>query len=612
MIYWANHARYVSMRRQEFINNFSKDVYNKQAAFFIGAGLSCACGLLNWADFLKKSAKSLGISIQPGADLPSIAQFYVNNLRCRTLLNQSIIDAFGRKVPIHQSYKWLAKLPVDIVWTTNYDRILERAYEGANRMPSVISKKTDFTVKTPGSDVTIYKMHGDVRDPQNAVLTKEDYEQYPYVNSVFLNQLKSDLCSKTFLFLGFSMDDPNLKQAISQLRVDLGTCQKTHYLIYKKKDEKKNNQNNKVQEQQNNSPQKTQAKKINKTKPTDLTPYESLWIEDLKRYNIQTVVVNSYDDVPAILEEINQWINNRRIFISGSFYRAASGKDTRNEKALRFCHSLVYKIVSEGNGIITGFGAGVGNSAIKAILQYAALDRRAKIDQLLHVLPYENASSMNEAELRIPPGEDEQQWNIYRQNSLAHSGISLFMYGDSQQKSSSPDSEDAATCQFFTPPNLCSKVFTNGENSSTLKSGKQSVIDQIRKQKQEYSSGMIEEFCIACQQENHFIVPIGCTGETAEYLGKILVQNIHLFYDNGHSKSPNHKKMNRIRKLITEINQKSINYDKKDEGTAKRETKIQKNDFNDELSSKEVIDRVIEIIEIIQSLKRDRKKAKKA
>lgn len=83
-------------------------------------------------------------------------------------------------------------------------------------------------------DVVVYKMHGDISDPSSAVLTKDDYEAYNIYRSLFSTALQGDLISKTFVFIGFSFEDPNLNSILSRIRVLLNDNQRSHYCLLKK------------------------------------------------------------------------------------------------------------------------------------------------------------------------------------------------------------------------------------------------------------------------------------------------------------------------------------------------------------------------------------------
>ncbi|MBQ7432554.1 MAG: SIR2 family protein [Lachnospiraceae bacterium] len=111
-------------------------------------------------------------------------------------------------------------------------------------------------------------MHGIATNPANAVLTKEDYELYEYNRPLFRTALKGDLISKTFLFIGFSFEDPNFDYILGQIRSLLGENISTHYCFFKR---------------------------VQKNEYENLTEYgyekakQDLREEDLKNYGIQTV-----------------------------------------------------------------------------------------------------------------------------------------------------------------------------------------------------------------------------------------------------------------------------------------------------------------------------------
>ena len=60
-------------------------------------------------------------------------------------------------------------------------------------------------------------MHGDIGQPNAVVLLKDDYEIYDKKNELFVKKLQGDLLSNTFLFIGFSFDDPNLENILSKV-----------------------------------------------------------------------------------------------------------------------------------------------------------------------------------------------------------------------------------------------------------------------------------------------------------------------------------------------------------------------------------------------------------
>jgi hypothetical protein len=84
-----------------------------------------------------------------------------------------------------------------------------------------------------------YKMHGDVdygKDSwETIVLTKHDYENYYDKYEMTIARLKSEICTKTFLFLGYSITDPNVMHILARARKVFDKKKgRTHYAIMKR------------------------------------------------------------------------------------------------------------------------------------------------------------------------------------------------------------------------------------------------------------------------------------------------------------------------------------------------------------------------------------------
>lgn len=77
-------------------------------------------------------------------------------------------------------------------------------------------------------------MHGDVRFPETAVLTKDDYELYNETHSLFTIALKRWFGFKNIPFIGFSFEDPNLDDILAKIRILLGENTREHYCFLKK------------------------------------------------------------------------------------------------------------------------------------------------------------------------------------------------------------------------------------------------------------------------------------------------------------------------------------------------------------------------------------------
>ena len=149
----------------------------------------------------------------------------------RAKLDRLIIEEFTKETSLSENHRLLARLPIDTVWTTNCDKLLEDAFRDAHRRVDVKKTSDSLQLPLPGRSVTVYKMHGDVDSPQDAVLTKEDYETYDLTRELYSIKLKGDIVVKTFLFLGFSFTDPNIDYILSRIRALLGKDKGKHYAV---------------------------------------------------------------------------------------------------------------------------------------------------------------------------------------------------------------------------------------------------------------------------------------------------------------------------------------------------------------------------------------------
>lgn len=237
----------------------------------------------------------------------------------------------------------LARLPIDTVWTTNYDRLLEKAYEDAGRLVEVKLSIQNLAQARKGRDVTVYKMHGCVSQPHDAVLTKQDYEIYDLDRRLFTDSLKGDFIEKTLLFLGFSFTDPNVERILAKVREQLGQNQRTHYWITRR-------------------PPQTCP---NGRRSADEMEYERrkamLQSEDIKRYGIQTIWIDDYQHVHSLLLALESYVTRKGVFVAGAAHEPGPlGWGQLNDLS----RALGTEIIRGGYNLVSGFGVGIAEQTI--------------------------------------------------------------------------------------------------------------------------------------------------------------------------------------------------------------------------------------------------------
>lgn len=383
---------------ETFINAYLAELREENAAVFIGAGLSKADGFVDWAGLLTPLALDLGLDATKEADLVGVAQFHVNkNANNRHQLSQLLLDTFSDLPSPTDNHAILSRLPIRTYWTTNYDRLVEKALESEGKRVDSKYTSDQLNVTRRGRDVTVYKMHGDIEHPHQATLTRDDYEKYFQSHDRFITALAGDLVSKTFLFLGFSFTDPNLNYVLSRVRVSSGVNQRTHYCLMKRR---------------------TKGNGETDEEFRYAALRQELQIQDLMRFNIKTMLVDEYADITEILAVIERRFKLRTIFISGS---AAEYGDWGKEKTEHFVSRLAGWIVDQNLRLSTGFGSGIGGAVVSGGLERIYAKKHHDIDDQLVMRPFPIA---------ILGSSREETFKRYREDLISTAGVAIFMMGN--------------------------------------------------------------------------------------------------------------------------------------------------------------------------------------
>lgn len=349
---------------ESFVTKYAKAIEDRTAGVFAGAGLSIPAGFVDWKGLLKNIAKEVGLNVDKEHDLIAVAQFHVNEKKGRHGINQSLVNEFSKKATLTENHRVLARLPIATYWTTNYDNLIETVLIETGKTPDVKITKKNLPLNIPMRDAVVYKMHGDVSQPDEAVVTKDDYEGYTQNRQLFSTALQGDLLDKTFLFLGFSFNDPNIGYILGRIRVILGKDQREHFCIMRKV-------------------HRSDFKKVKEFSYAKVR--QELQIRDLRRFAIEVLLVDRYEDVTSILKLVETRVKRKRVFISGS---AATYEPYNEAEARQFIHDLSKALVKDGFEIVTGFGLGVGDAVINGALDHIFSTKYQSLDRFLIMRPF--------------------------------------------------------------------------------------------------------------------------------------------------------------------------------------------------------------------------------
>jgi len=386
-----------------FVRDFTRELHAQNAAVFAGAGLSMASGYVDWKGLLEELVRDLHLDPNLETDLVSVAQYHCNQAGGKNALTTRILQHFSQTRKPTENHRILASLPIETYWTTNYDKLIETALVEAKKVPDAKYTVLQLANTKPGRDVVVYKMHGDVEHPTDAIISKEDYESYHHTHSPFVSALRGDLIQKTFVFLGFSFSDPNLDYILSRVSGLYRQHQRSHFSV-----------------------QRRVSRLLDEV--DDAFEYRKLkqhyFIKDLKRFGIQTVLVDEYQDITKLLKEMASAYKRTSVFISGAAHDF--GRWGRAD-AEAFLHDLSYQLLKTGNRIVTGFGLGVGSPVINGSLAFLNDNAKTVSDRNVVMRPFPQVSTGG--------GNLAEQWKTYRIGMLEYAGIAVFVFGNKEDGS---------------------------------------------------------------------------------------------------------------------------------------------------------------------------------
>jgi hypothetical protein len=283
------------MELQQLIRDFALAVRQHRAGVFVGAGMSSDAGYPDWNGLIEE--------IRHAADVPAdvrsaplAAEYAVLELG-REAFERRLLDRLNL---VHETdsanVRALVALPVHEYWTTNYDSVLEHAM--APHTITRITRDAQFADgEVPGARKRLTKMHGSLSQPEFGkpdwetppVITRSDYEKYEQDHPLVWAQLRAQFLTTSYLFLGFSFDDPNVEVLLRLSRsLPQGLQRQGHYALMRR--------------------------------PTDPDQHREfeLRVQDLERSGIHVAEIDTYAAIENVLTEIRRRAKAPNVFLCGS------------------------------------------------------------------------------------------------------------------------------------------------------------------------------------------------------------------------------------------------------------------------------------------------------
>jgi len=216
-------------------NPLIDDIASGKCLPFIGAGFSLDAKLPDnlimpdWPALTKILAEASNIDIKNGG--PKAASAYEKSFG-RVQLIEAIRQAlYTDIVEPGNAHRQFAQLPFDTIYTTNFDLLLEDSYSIFRRPFRSLVGELQLPFHGGPLITNIVKMHGDLRHEEHMIITHDDYEKFLTEYPVISTHLASMLITKTALFIGYSLSDPDFNQIREIVKSRLGRFQRMSYIV---------------------------------------------------------------------------------------------------------------------------------------------------------------------------------------------------------------------------------------------------------------------------------------------------------------------------------------------------------------------------------------------
>ena len=206
------------------IDSLAAEIRDGRAILFVGAGVSAGLGLPSWSELIDRLGEDLGFDADVFAALSSsflpLAEYYrlekgsIGALRSWMDREWAVDD---QKLRHFRPHELIIELGFQLIYTTNYDRLLERSFELRQHKINKIVNARDIAradVKLP----TIVKFHGDFDDDTSLVLSESDYFHRLAFDAPLDVKLRADALGRSILFIGYSLSDINIRLMLFRMK----------------------------------------------------------------------------------------------------------------------------------------------------------------------------------------------------------------------------------------------------------------------------------------------------------------------------------------------------------------------------------------------------------
>ena len=206
-----------------------------EVVLWAGAGLSLYAGLPSGArlrEILYEGLTPLEKEeVRKNSDLSHLTDEICKLKGNRNYIIKVLTSTFTKDFSSTETHKIISKIPhFRNIITTNYDRLFENAY--GNKLNLIFSD--NHTPYIDDKKVNLFKIHGDLSDPDSIIITKSDYNRFfenDTEQNTIWNIIKGIVATKSILFIGYNLEDSNVEVIFNKIKNKTGKNGKECYFV---------------------------------------------------------------------------------------------------------------------------------------------------------------------------------------------------------------------------------------------------------------------------------------------------------------------------------------------------------------------------------------------
>ena len=228
--------------------NLIEELAYRRSILFLGSGVSATAkndegeSPETWGSFLN-NVKAL-INNPKEEDLKFIDKMLsqenyllalqaIHNLTDTGAYSKYLKDSFSRgrfnPSPVHKAIKAINS---KIVVTTNFDKIYDNLCNEDLYVKYDYSRTKSIITNIKSPENIIIKAHGTIDDPADVIFTSEQYFDKQEKHPEFYSLLKALFLTNTVLFLGYSLNDPDINLVLQSFP-NTSNSASPHYIVIK-------------------------------------------------------------------------------------------------------------------------------------------------------------------------------------------------------------------------------------------------------------------------------------------------------------------------------------------------------------------------------------------